>query len=123
MSKRTYTIWITDSNGQPVEKLIDDAMIDGLKVEYPTLNMHKEFSRMSLYFRKMTSRRWSEAGMLRGITAWLNRARAAQARITAEKRGAVIYGEGALPKLSNPGTRPPEDVKAKLAAFVAQARR
>ena len=123
MTTRSYTIWIIGSDGRHTEWTVPEAIIDGLRLDYPTLKIGNELRRMHLWSVRNASKRWREASVMVGVVRWLNRAKVAQARVLAEKSGHVIYGDPPIAKLAGPpGGPPPADVRAALERFKSGVR-
>lgn len=118
--RRSYTIWVIGADGKHKEWTMPDQVFDGLRAEYPSLKLGNELTRMHAWTVRNASKRWGEATVMRGVVRWLNRARAAQARIVAEKRGHVLFGEPAIKKAYEPGKPPPEAVRAELAKYTGR---
>lgn len=118
MTKRTYTVWVIGTDGQPLEWTMPDAVVEGLAAEYRTLKLGNELRRMHTWSLRNASKRWGEATVMRGVVRWLNRARAAQARIVAEKQGRVMYGPPAIPKvIKEAGAPMPDAVRERIKAL------
>lgn len=118
--RRSYTIWVIGADGKHKEWTMPDQVFDGLRAEYSSLKLGNELTRMHTWTVRNASKRWGEATVMRGVVRWLNRARAAQARIVAEKRGHVLFGEPAIKKAYEPGKPPPEAVRAELAKYTGR---
>jgi hypothetical protein len=115
--RRSYTIWVIGADGKHKEWTMPDQVFDGLRAEYPSLKLGNELTRMHTWTVRNASKRWGEATVMRGVVRWLNRARAAQARIVAEKRGHVLFGDPAIKKAYEPGKPPPPEVRAVLEQY------
>ncbi len=118
--RRIYTIWVVGADGKHKEWAMPDQVLDGLRAEYPMLKLGNELTRMHTWTVRNASKRWGEETVMRGVVRWLNRAKAAKARIVAEKQGRVIFGEPAIKRAYEPGKPPPEAVRAELAKYTGR---